>query len=492
MKRIARIEEIDEGVLTVIRSGSREFLVTRQGNNVTACGNICPHHGARLSEGGVHRGIITCPAHHARFDLSTGKAVSPPAFDPLTVYETVVENGDVFIGKPKAGGYRQMNYGSSPRFVIIGAGAAGISCAESLRTFGFSGKIELLSKEPDFPYDRTALTTSYYGQKGGGSLLLRDPDYFKMTGIDIRLNEEVSAVDAASGTLSCVSGSTISYDSLLLATGAVPRRLGVDGESLGGVHHIRSLADAKKLRVSLEQTGSLIVLGAGFLGLEIGLTAAALGIDVTVTAPETMPLETYFGETYSKRITRMLKAAGIRWIGGIRARAFSGETAVNGVMFDDGSRMETDAAVVAAGAAPAVQFAGIENLTGKDGVRVGPGFVTDDPRIYAAGDVAAAHAGHWVTAMRQGRGAAAAMCGCAGGGGVVPFFWTDLGDETLRVVGARGTPDSAIKLESGNFAAGEFLALWDTNGEITGAFSVGYDKELIDIEQDLREKAERS
>jgi apoptosis-inducing factor 3 len=488
MKRIALLNEIPENELRVIRSGSREFLVTRNGDTVTACGNVCPHHGAALSDGGLHDGVVTCPVHHARFDLSTGNAVSPPAFDGLTVYETDVIGEEVYIGKPVSGGFPEIIRSQSPSFVIIGGGAAGISCAETLRKHQFAGQVIVLSDENSFPYDRTALTTSYFAE-GESRVLLRDPEYFTMSGIDIRLGERVHSVDRTSKAVICNSGLRIRYDKLLVATGSISRRLGIEGEHLPGVHLLRSLADAGGLREVIDQQKRLLVIGAGFLGIEVSLTAGALGVPVTVAAPDSLPLETAFGKGYAKRIAGMMKTAGVDWLPGKSVQAFSGVNALEAVNFADGSRIEIDAAVIAVGAAPPVPISGMEDLTGDSGIRVNTIFQTDDPDVYAAGDAADAHAGHWVTAMRQGMSAALSLLGEAVPPNETPFFWSDLGDETVRAVGNPGPRGTEAVIELGAIEDGDFLAVWRDGDKVTGGFSVGYDRELIDIEHSLRKNS---
>ena len=472
MKRIASIDELPDGAHQVIHSGSREFLLVRNGMTVTACGNICPHHGARLSDGAVHQGVVTCPRHHARFDLATGEALSPPAFDPLTVYETDVKEGEVYIGRPAGGGFSPGSYTESPRFVIIGAGAAGISCAETLRGKGFTGQVIVISEEASYPYDRTTLTTSFYSKDDPG-LLLRDPEYYEMCGIDIRLNEKVSLVDPAEKTVRCDTGLTISYDRLLVATGATARPLGVDGEDLDGVYRLRSLADAQKIKDSISPASPLLIVGAGFLGLELGFTAASLGVPVTIAGLETRPMENVFGTGYSKRVTRMMEAAGIKWLAGRSVEAFNGEGGLRAVQFIDGTIVKTDAVVVAAGSQPTREIPGLEEMA-------------DDPDIFAAGDVISKTGGHWVTAMREGMIAASMMLEETEIPGEVPFFWTEMGKETLRVVGTRPPKVSEPRVEKGSTETGDFLALWRDGKEITGAFSVGYTRELIDIEHLLR------
>ncbi len=485
MKRIASLDEITEDALQVIRSGTREFLVTRRGETVTACGNVCPHHGARLSDGGLHDGVVTCPVHHARFDLSTGAVVSPPAFDPLSVYETDVIDGEVYIGKPAGGGLTASNRTGSPRFVIIGAGAAGISCAETLRRRGFSGQIIVISDESSYPYDRTTLTTSYFADDDG-SLLLRDPEYFTMMGIDIRLNEKAGSIDRSAKAVTSDSGLCISYDKLVIATGSTPRKLGVEGETLEGVHQLRSLSDAESLKAVFDGQKPLLVIGAGFLGIELGLTAAARGVPVTVAGPETLPLENAFGKGYANRIAGMMKSAGVEWLPGKQVKEFSGKTGLQTVYFQDGSRFETDTVVVAIGAEPPVGISGSEELSGDRGIRVSSSCQTDDPDVFAAGDVTITHGGHWVTAMRQGMTVASSLLGETKPPGEIPFFWSDLGEETVRAVGVLGAPGAELVVEKGAIESGDFLAVWRSGDEVTGAFSVGYDRELIDIEHALR------
>lgn len=481
MKRIAETSEILEDGINSVRSGSREFLITRRGDDVAVFGNLCPHHGADLKNGVVKEGVLTCPCHHARFDVKTGAPLSPPALDGITVYESAIDDGGVWVGKPFSAMSPSVGPKPRPRFVIVGAGAAGVSCAVTLRRNGFHGAITLISAEHRAPYDRTFLTKQYLSLgEAAPDFNLRDPAYYPFAGIELLLDDPVVTLDAKGGMVTCASGRVIKYDKLLLACGARPRRLGAPGEALGRVHHLRNVANADELKKSLEATESLLIAGAGFLGLEIAGFAAEIGKRVTVAAPEATPLSHIFGTDYAKRILTMMGKAGVVWLPGRTVRRFIGGRSVERIEMDNGVYVDAGAAVVAVGVRTETGIDGTESLEGPEGIRVGPRLQTDDPRIFAAGDVVAGPpTGHWVTAMRQGVEAASAMMGDEVPHEETPFLWTELFSDTVKMVGSASGNEPVV--ERGDMADGEFLAVWRIKGKVTGAFAVGCDRELIEV-----------
>ena len=220
MKRIAFLDEIVEGKPRIVRAGSKEFLVYRQGDTVSICSNLCPHHGASLCDGSIHNGVLVCPRHHARFDIKTGYPLSPPALDGITVYKCEVIDNEVHVGKPLTSLAAPNEVDEKPHFVIIGGGASGIGCAEALRRYGFTGRITVISEEETPPYDRTSLSSEYLTGPIPEGLLLRDPDLHRLLGIDVLVGERAAAVDRTAKVVTCESGRTDEYDKLLLAVGA--------------------------------------------------------------------------------------------------------------------------------------------------------------------------------------------------------------------------------------------------------------------------------
>jgi apoptosis-inducing factor 3 len=485
MKPIASLADIPDGRLKLVRSGSREFLVYRKGETVAVCGNVCPHHGAHLCDGAVYDGVLTCPRHHARFDIVTGSPVSPPALDGITVYESDVIDGDVCVGRPVSSMPAPVEIEGSPHYVIVGAGAAGIGCAEALRRGSFTGRITVLSEELSPPYDRTLLSTEYLIGQSAKGLLLRDPDLHRALGVEVLVGERAERVDRATGTVVCVSGRTVKYDKLLLALGAVPRRLGVPGEDLEGIHSLRTIKDADALRAALAEGDSGLIVGAGFLGLEVAFSLSSFGANVSVVAPEQHPLEAQFGRAFSDRLIRMMKDAGITWMPGTSVRELVGDGSIVRATLEDHQTIDATTVVVAAGITTAGLPEGLAELTDNHGMIVDRRFCTADPDIYAAGDMLAgeSHAGHWVTAMRQGWYVGQVMLGTDRPYRDPPFFWSDLPGGTVRAVGhPSGTAPVAVH---GSIEVGEFLAIWQYGERTTGAFAVGYDAELIEIEHAL-------
>ena len=485
MKPIASLGKIKDGQLNVVRSGPREFLVYRQGESVAVCGNVCPHHGALLCDGAVHEGVLTCPRHHARFDMRSGLPVSPPALDGITVYESEVIDGEIYVGRPISSMPTPQEHKANPHYVIVGGGAAGIGCAEALRRGGFDGRVTVISGEKTPPYDRTMLSTEYLTGQSTEGLLLRDPDLHRALGVEVLVGERAARVDRATRTVTCVSDHSVKYDKLLLAVGAVPRRLGVPGENLAGIFGLRTINDADRIRAALGDRAPVLIVGAGFLGLELAFSLSSSGAEVTVVAPEHHPLAAQFGMAFSNRIVGMMRDANVAWMPGSTVKEFVGYSSIERVLLGNDRILDASAVIVAAGVAAAALPDGLDELTDNHCITVDRQLCTADPDIYAAGDMLGgdSHAGHWVTAMRQGWYVGQAMLGDDQLYRETPFFWSDLPGCTVRAVGHPSGADPVVV--HGDIGSGDFLATWQSGERTTGAVAVGYDADLIEIEHAL-------
>ncbi|HEX5831055.1 MAG TPA: FAD-dependent oxidoreductase, partial [Gemmatimonadaceae bacterium] len=251
-------EQIAEGGMLTGHVGGDAVLVARTGGRCYAVGAVCTHYGGPLPDGIVVGDTVRCPWHHAAFNLRTGAMERPPALDDLPCWRVEEVGGRVRVlerapaaaatgGRP-AGGPRPESV------VIIGAGAAGTTAAETLRREGYSGRLTMIDADPDEPVDRPNLSKDYLAGKAPEAWVpLRPDSFYAKNGIDLRLNASVTVIDAHSRAVTLADGSKVPYDRLLLATGAEPVRLTIPGADQAHVFTLRSLADCRAI---IERAGT--------------------------------------------------------------------------------------------------------------------------------------------------------------------------------------------------------------------------------------------
>ncbi|MGH3624955.1 MAG: NAD(P)/FAD-dependent oxidoreductase, partial [Sciscionella sp.] len=321
-------------------------------------------------------------------------------------------------------------------FVIIGAGLAGAKAAQALRDQGFDGRLVLIGDEPDQPYERPPLSKAYLaGRAEADDLLVHKGDWYASHDVDLRLGTHATSIDRVGRRVVFADDSEVNYDKLLLTTGASPRKAPVPGASANGVHYLRRRGDADALADTLATVSNLVVIGAGWIGLEVTAAARAAGVEVTIVEAAELPLLRVLG----REVAEVFAALHQRHDVDFRFRDLITEvTTANGratgIRLRDGTRQPADAVLVAVGAAPNTELAEAADLRVDNGILVDATLRTSDPDIVAAGDVANAfhpmlsrhiRVEHWANALNQPATAATAMLGGAGTYDALPYFYTD-------------------------------------------------------------------
>ncbi len=362
--------------------------------------------------------------------------------------------------------------------VIAGGGLAAAKGAEALREEGFDGRIVLASRERHLPYERPPLSKEYLqGASERDKIFVHDEAWYRDHDVDLRLGAEVTAVDASGHRVTLADGDDLGYDRLLLATGSTPRRLPVPGADGDNVRYLRTVDDSDRLRDTLAAAGRVVVVGAGWIGLETAAAARIAGAQVTVVETQPKPLAAVLGSPVSDVFTALHREHGVDFAFNARTSEITGSA----VVLDDGARLDADTVIVGVGAAPDVELARSAGLSVDDGVTVGADLRTSNPDVFAVGDIANAYhpllgrhvrVEHWANALNQPSVAARAMLGKPASYENLPYFFTDQYDLGMEYVGLPDpTRDTEVVIR-GDLDAREFIAFWLQNGQVTAAMNV--------------------
>ncbi|MFG2976403.1 NAD(P)/FAD-dependent oxidoreductase [Streptomyces sp. NPDC048331] len=377
-------------------------------------------------------------------------------------------------------------------FVIVGAGLAGAKAAETLRSEGFTGRVILIGDERDHPYERPPLSKGYLtGKDERESVFVHEPSWYAASDIELHLGQPAVHLDRDAKKVVLGDGTVLYYDKLLLATGAEPRRLDIPGTDLAGVHHLRRLAHAERLKGVLaglgRDNGHLLVAGAGWIGLEVAAAARGYGAEVTVVEPEATPLHAVLGPEIGRLFADLHADHGVRFHFGARLTEIVGHDGmVLAARTDDGEEHPAHAVLSAIGAAPRTALAETAGLALVDrehggGIAVDSSLRTSDPDVYAVGDVAAAHhpvlgtrlrVEHWANALNGGPAAARAMLGQEVGYDRVPYFFSDQYDVGLEYSGYAPAGGYDQVLIRGDVGKREFIAFWLSEGRVLAGMNV--------------------
>ncbi|PSC06715.1 pyridine nucleotide-disulfide oxidoreductase [Alsobacter soli] len=369
----------------------------------------------------------------------------------------------------------------SPPIVIIGAGQSAAQAIASLRQLGEATPILIFGDEPHAPYQRPPLSKAFLaGETTADRLELKARDFYEEQGADLRLGQPVGAIRLRDREVETSDGRLWPYSRLLIATGMRPRPLPLRGTNLAGVHHVRAIRDVEAFRAELRPGARLVVIGAGYIGLEAAAKARALGLDVVVLEAAPRVLSRVVSPVVSAFFEARHARAGVRILTEARVEAIEGADRATGVTLVDGSTLPADIVLVAVGGVPNVELAAEAGLDVADGVVVDAFARTAAPDVYAAGDVANFPSrlyGRRVrlesvqNAIDQAKAAAAAMAGAPVLYDPVPWFWSDQFDVKLQIAGLSEGHDSSLvqgEPDSGSFSveyrrAGRLLAVDSIN-----------------------------
>jgi NADPH-dependent 2,4-dienoyl-CoA reductase/sulfur reductase-like enzyme len=378
---------------------------------------------------------------------------------------------------------------SSPRaIVLIGAGAAGAAAAERLRALGYSGSITLIGEEAPGPVDRPNLSKDYLaGTAPEAWMPLRTRKFYEKIGVDLRIGDVASGIDPAGKTVTLATGETLSYDALLLATGAQPVRLSLGAPS-ARLFTLRTLADSREIIAAAGTARRAVVIGSSFIGLETAASLRARGLEVDVVSLDRLPLERVLGEKLGRFVQQLHEEHGVRFYLTTKPRASTPE----GVVLEDGRTLQADLIVLGVGVRPRTDLAEKAGLRVDNGIVVDTFLRTSAPDIWAAGDCARypeprlgtlVRIEHWVVAQRHGQAVARDMLGLGAPFVDVPFFWSQHYDVTLAYVGHADSWD-AVEV-SGSLAKRDATVIYRRTGRVLAVVTIGRDRLSLAIEAAL-------
>lgn len=362
--------------------------------------------------------------------------------------------------------------------VFVGAGLAAAKAVERLRDEGYDGAVTVIGGEPHAPYERPPLSKDLLLGKDTDPTVLA-VDWWSEHDVTLRTGVSATEIDRAGRRVRLDTGEWLDYDRLVLATGAEPRVPSIPGAD--GVLYLRTLEDEGRVLAALTPGSRLVIVGAGWIGLEVAAAARDHDVEVTVLEMADVPLQKVLGDELARHLAALHRSHGVDLRTGVTVEeVLSGPDGPTGVRTTDGA-VEADHVLVAIGAVPAVGLAEAAGLEVDDGIVVDERFTTSDEHVLAIGDVANAHnttlgtrlrVEHWDNAIRQGRAVADVLLGRDTVHDWLPYFYTDQFEFSMEYVG-RPAPDDRVEIR-GDLQGNEFVAYWlDDEGTLTGAMNVG-------------------
>lgn len=509
---VAHRDDLKNGEMKQVVVGEHDVLLVRHDDEFYALHAYCSHYGAPLVDGALSDGRIVCPWHHSCYDATNGNQIEPPGLDSLEAFQIEMDGDDVVVRVPQeTDGHRilplaRRSDGDSRTFVILGGGAAGEYASEALRQNGFTGRILMITRENETPYDRPNCSKEYLmGEAPDEWMFLRGEDFYDDGGIERMHGAVVTQLDARAKTITLESGEAIRFDAVVICTGGIPATLNVPGSDLEGIFTLRSLADSSTIMEAGRSSINAVVVGASFIGMEVAYSLKELGVEeVTVVAPEKVPFARSLGERVGKMVRDIHEENEVRFRLGHTVREFRGGELVERVVLDDGSEIKADMVVIGIGVRPATNFIeGVERAE-DGGVLVDETLKAGDG-VYAAGDIARfpywltgepIRVEHWRLACQHGRIAGTNLAAESAGASAdgqrpepyrsIPFFWTVHFGVSLRYVGHATEWDEIIY--DGSPEERRFIAFYVKGEQVLAACGVDRDTEMAAIEELMRRR----
>ncbi|MGB9097495.1 FAD-dependent oxidoreductase [Erwinia sp.] len=471
------LQDLPERKPVRVPIGDTGIILIREQQQVKAFQSNCPHSGAPLEQGAIYGDRLVCPWHKANFSLKDGSLCEPLALSDLKRYPVRIENGMVQVDPealPPLASFSADR--EDPVFVILGTGAAGAAAAWTLRREGFNGKLILIDRESEAPYDRTVLTKFV---PSGNMKISEVPPLLKedFSPYAERKLAEVERLETRERTLHFSDGSTLKYDKLLIATGGIPQRPDLEGKALVGVHVLRSLEQADCLLKEVDKTKQLVIVGNSFIGMELASALRAQEVKVQVIAPEPLPFKKTFGEEIARYFRQLHEEKGVEFIEGEVAELKDDRGHVSAVELKGGKIVPADIVLLATGVAPGTSF--IHDIPlNEDASLTTDATLAVANQVWGAGDIATfpADSGklrieHWRVAQQQGRVAAKNMLGQNEKFDRVPFFWTAQFGTRYEYLGHAEEWDDYQLF--GSLKEKKFVALYGQKGQLAAVASCG-------------------
>jgi 3-phenylpropionate/trans-cinnamate dioxygenase ferredoxin reductase subunit len=379
-------------------------------------------------------------------------------------------------------------------FLIIGGGLAGATAAETLRAEGFEGSIRILGAEGHLPYSRPPLSKEYFtGKAERDSIFVHPAAWYAEHDIEVEAGTEVVSIHPADHRVRLADDRSLPYDKLLLATGASPRTVSVAGTDARGIHYLRTVEDSERLHRALAEGGhTMVIVGAGWIGLEVAAAARGYGNDVTMIGRETIPLQGPLGDELGAVFQELHEANGVVFRLPSDLVSFDvADGAVAGVVTES-ETLPADLVVVGVGAIPNTALAETAGLELENGVATDAGLRTSVEDVFAAGDVANSYHPvveqrmrneHWANAIASGKVAARSMLGLPAALDDIPYFYTDQFDLGMEYSGYAPLTRDAEVVIRGDKAAREFIAFWVNGGRVVAGMNVN----IWDVNEQVQE-----
>lgn len=384
--------------------------------------------------------------------------------------------------------------------VIVGASLAGLRAANALRRQKFRGRVTLIGAEPHLPYDRPPLSKQILlGKWEPERAALITPEDLAKLDLDLRLGRRAASLDTKASAVTLDDGTDVTYDALILATGATPRML-PGTPRLPGIEVLRTMEDCLHIRAALEAGARVAVVGGGFIGAEVAAAARMRGLPVTMIEMLSQPLERALGPKIGAAAAAIQLAHGVDLRLNTGVTGFEGGQRVERVLLDGGEAVEADLVVVGVGVRPETAWLEGSGLELRDGVVCDQYLRAGPPGVYAAGDVCRwfnplfgeeMRVEHWTSAVEQGMAAARNILAgpdAAKPYASVPYVWSDQYDVSIQYVGhARGDDDLMVK--HGSIESGSFVALYGRAGRLMAAVGFNMPRLLNDYRRFIAEGA---
>ncbi len=382
--------------------------------------------------------------------------------------------------------------------VIVGGGQAAGQTIQSARQLGFAGRITLIGEEPHLPYQRPPLSKKFLaGEVTRERLYLRPGSFYDKQGVELMLDSRAAELDLARRRVRLEDGRVVDYGRLVLATGSRVRRLELPGAELPGIHYLRTLDDVEGIAAELEAGNKLVVVGAGYIGLEVAAVANGLGLDVTVVEAADRVLSRVVCPEVAAAYAGYHTEAGVELVCGTGVTGFAGSRRVAAVELSSGQRIDCDQVVVGIGIVPNEELAARAGLDCDDGILVDECARTADGHVLAAGDctrhphVAVAGAVRLESvhnAIEQGKSAGHAVAGAPRPFTDVPWFWSDQYDLKLQIAGLAQAYDDVVL--RGDAAARRFAAYYLEAGRVVAVDAVNSPREFMNAKKLIAAGAE--